>query len=37
MEETDSGFREAILVDFTIDELEVDMVSTLNPRTHSHL
>jgi hypothetical protein len=35
MEETDSGFCEAILVDLTIDELEADMVSTLNPCTHS--
>jgi hypothetical protein len=35
MEETDSSFCEAILVDLTIDELEADMVSTLNPRTHS--
>ena len=30
MEETDSGFREAILVDITINELEEDIVSTLN-------
>jgi hypothetical protein len=35
MEETDSGFREAILVDITIDELEADMVSTLNPCTRT--
>jgi hypothetical protein len=35
MEETDSGFCEAILVDLTIDELEADMVSTLNPCMHS--
>jgi hypothetical protein len=34
MEETDSGFHEAILVDITIDELEADMVSTLNSCTH---
>jgi hypothetical protein len=33
MEETDSGFHEAILVDITIDELEADMVSTLNSCT----
>jgi hypothetical protein len=35
MEETDGGVREAILVDITIDELEADMVSTLNPCTCS--
>jgi hypothetical protein len=35
MEETDGSVREAILVDITIDELEADMVSTLNPCTCS--
>jgi hypothetical protein len=30
MEEADGGFREAILVDITIDELQSDIVSTLN-------
>jgi hypothetical protein len=35
MEETEGGVCEAILVDITIDELEADMVSTLNSCTCS--
>jgi hypothetical protein len=35
MEKTDSSFHEAILVDITINELEADMLSTLNSYMHT--